>query len=87
MYKNNSYNNREQLNQCIKLNWDNTEKLKIQVEKKKHRQEGRMEHEVGKVPCGCSDDSFPCGDDGWGHGWPEDSRFCMYSHGCHALVR
>ena len=35
MYKNNSYNNREQLNQCIKLNWDNTEKLKIQVEKKK----------------------------------------------------
>ena len=33
-----------------------------------------MEHEVGKVPWGCSDDSFRCGDDGWGHGWPEDSR-------------
>ena len=30
MYKNNSYNNREELNQCIKLDWDNTEKLKSQ---------------------------------------------------------
>ena len=29
MYKNNSYNYREELNQCNKLNRDNTEKLKI----------------------------------------------------------
>ena len=29
----------------------------------------------------------PCGGDGWGYAWPEDSRFCMCSHGGHALVR
>ena len=34
MYKNHSYNNREELNQCNKLNRDNTEKLKIQRAKR-----------------------------------------------------
>ena len=34
MYKNNSYNYREELNQCIRLNRDNTEKLKIQLAKR-----------------------------------------------------
>ena len=33
MYKNNSYNYREELNQSIKVNWDNIEKLKIKVAK------------------------------------------------------
>ena len=28
----------------------------------------------------------PCGSDGWGYAWPE-GRFCMCSHGGHALVR
>ena len=34
MYKNHSYNDREELNQCNKLNRDNTEKLKIQLAKR-----------------------------------------------------
>ena len=35
MYKNNSYNYREELNQCNKLNRDNTEKLKFSWQKEK----------------------------------------------------
>ena len=27
-----------------------------------------------------------CGSDGWGYTWPEESRFCTSSHGCHTLV-
>ena len=28
----------------------------------------------------------PCGVDGCGYAWPENGRFCMCSHGGHALV-
>ena len=34
MYKNHSYNNREELNQCNKLNRDNTEKFSWEKETK-----------------------------------------------------
>ena len=42
MYKNNSYNYREGLNQCIKLNRDSTEKLKNSASKKKQSSVPRM---------------------------------------------
>ena len=45
MYKNNSLNYREGLNQYIKLNRDNTEKLKIQLAKRNNR----VSHTCGNI--------------------------------------
>ena len=50
MYKNNSFNNREELNQCIKRNWDNTEKLNS-IGKKKKTMTDNETHNVKKRAC------------------------------------